>query len=97
VIGASEEEVEARLATGRNRASMTEAEREPGMPRLLTTHYNIPSVEAVAYVIVAGTPPQLVAYYQSLIDAGMQYFIVGGIRDTDSVRLFAQGVVQQLA
>src|SRR4029079_14894832 len=38
-----------------------EGEREPGMPRRLTAHYRMASMEDVPHVIVAGTPPQLIA------------------------------------
>ena len=89
--------MEAKLAARPNRADMVEAPREPGLPRRLTAHYRIPSIEHVANVTVAGTPPQLVAYYRALVDAGMRYFIVGPDGDPETLRLLAEEVVPHLA
>ena len=45
---------------------------------------------------MAGTPPQFVAYYRALLDAGMRYFIVGPDGDPETVRLLAEAVVPYL-
>ena len=58
-----------------------------------TAHYRIPSVEHVATMAVAGTPPQLLAYYQALVGSGMRYFIVSYGRDEETLRLLAWDVV----
>ena len=84
--------VEAKLVARPNRAELVEAEREPGRPRRFTAHSRIPSVEHVATMTVAGPPPQPLAYYQALVDAGMRYFIVSYGRDDETLRLLARDV-----
>lgn len=95
VLGATDEEVEARLAKRPNRAEMVEAEREPGMPRAFTSHYRYASVEHLASTTVAGTPEQLAEYYRRVVEAGMRYFIVGGL-DPETARLFAEEVIPRV-
>ena len=95
VLGATEEEVEAKLARRPNRAQMTEAQREPGLPRVFTSHYRYASVEHLASTTVVGTPVQLAEYYRRLVDAGMRYFVVSGL-DTESARLFAGEVIPRV-
>jgi alkanesulfonate monooxygenase SsuD/methylene tetrahydromethanopterin reductase-like flavin-dependent oxidoreductase (luciferase family) len=48
--------------------------------------------------VVAGTPEQVVSYYQSYADAGMQYFIaqVLDARDEETFRLLAQKVMPRI-
>ena len=48
--------------------------------------------------VVAGTPEQIVSYYQSYADAGMQYFIaqVLDARDEETFRLLAQEVMPRI-
>src|SRR5215218_5036341 len=48
--------------------------------------------------VVAGTPEQIVSYYQSYADAGMQYFIaqVLDARDEETFRLLAQKVMPRI-
>jgi alkanesulfonate monooxygenase SsuD/methylene tetrahydromethanopterin reductase-like flavin-dependent oxidoreductase (luciferase family) len=96
VVAETEAAVEAALAARPNRADMVEAPREPGLPRRLTAYYRSPSIEHVANVTVAGTPPQLVAYYRALIAAGLRYFVVSPSGDPETVRLMADAVVPQL-
>jgi alkanesulfonate monooxygenase SsuD/methylene tetrahydromethanopterin reductase-like flavin-dependent oxidoreductase (luciferase family) len=95
-IAATEEAVEAKLATRADRATMTEDDREPGRPRQFTTHYRYPTVEHFTYKVTAGTPAQMVAYYRDLIDAGMQYFIVGCGQDAEVLRVLAEEVIPHL-
>ena len=97
VLGETEAAVEAALDARPNRADVVEAPREPGLPRRLTAYYRSPSIEHVANVTVAGTPPQFVAYYRALIDAGMRYFVVGPADDPAALRLLAEEVVPHLA
>ena len=97
VIAEDEAAVEAKLAARPSRADMVEAPREPGLPRRLTAYYRAPSIEHVANITVAGTPPQFVAYYRALIDAGMRYFVVGPDDVPASLRLLAEEVVPHLA
>ena len=97
VYGTDEAAVEAKLAARPRRAEMVEAPREPGLPRRLTAYYRVPSIEHVANVTVAGTPPQLVAYYQALIAAGMRYFVVSPSGDPEALRLMAEEVMPRLA
>jgi alkanesulfonate monooxygenase SsuD/methylene tetrahydromethanopterin reductase-like flavin-dependent oxidoreductase (luciferase family) len=97
LVGATDDAVEALLAALSARTRLTELPQEPGLPRHFTTHYTVPSVEDVAYVITAGTPAQLVAYYRALVQAGMQYFIVPLGNDPETVRLFAEQVVPQVS
>jgi alkanesulfonate monooxygenase SsuD/methylene tetrahydromethanopterin reductase-like flavin-dependent oxidoreductase (luciferase family) len=97
VVAEDEAAVEAKLAARPNRTEMVEAPREPGLPRRLTAYYRIPSIEHVANLTVAGTPPQFVAYYRALIDAGMRYFVVGPDGDPETARLLAEAVVPHLA
>ena len=44
---------------------------------------------------VVGTPAQVAAYYQSLVEAGMQYFVVQTLdaADTESIELLAREVI----
>jgi alkanesulfonate monooxygenase SsuD/methylene tetrahydromethanopterin reductase-like flavin-dependent oxidoreductase (luciferase family) len=97
VVGATEAEVDTKLATRADRATMTEAPREAGLPRRFTTHYDVPSVEDVAYVVTAGTPAQLASYYRALVGAGMRYFIVATGHDEQTMRLLAEEVVPHVA
>jgi alkanesulfonate monooxygenase SsuD/methylene tetrahydromethanopterin reductase-like flavin-dependent oxidoreductase (luciferase family) len=48
--------------------------------------------------VVAGTPEQVVPYYQSYADAGMQYFVVQVLdaRDEETVRLLAREVMPRI-
>jgi alkanesulfonate monooxygenase SsuD/methylene tetrahydromethanopterin reductase-like flavin-dependent oxidoreductase (luciferase family) len=96
VPGETEAAVEATLAARPNRAETVEAPRAPGLPRRLTSHYRLPSIEHVANVLVAGTPPQLVAYYRALVAAGMRYFIVQCGQDPAALRLLAEEVLPHL-
>jgi alkanesulfonate monooxygenase SsuD/methylene tetrahydromethanopterin reductase-like flavin-dependent oxidoreductase (luciferase family) len=97
VLRETDAAVEAALAARSNRADMVEAPREPGLPRRLTAYYRSPSLEHVANVTVAGTPPQFVAYYRALIAAGLRYFVVCPSGDPETVRLVAEAVVPHLA
>ena len=101
LLAEAEAAVEAALAARPNRADMVEAPREPGLPRRLTSYYRLPSLEHVANIAVAGTPPQFVAYFRALIDAGMRYFVVGPEGDPETVRLtvrlLAEAVMPHLA
>ena len=45
--------------------------------------------------LVGGTPRELVAYYQALVDAGMQYFVAMN-PSPDTMRLLAQRVIPEL-
>src|SRR5262245_53541027 len=81
----------ARLGVGQRE----EAQRKPGMPRLVTAHLDF-GVD-IPYVIVAGTPPQLIVYYRQLVEAGMRYFIVSCGSDLETLRILAQGVMPQVA
>jgi hypothetical protein len=44
---------------------------------------------------VVGTPAQVSAYYQSLVDAGMEYFVVQTLdaADTETIELLAREVI----
>jgi alkanesulfonate monooxygenase SsuD/methylene tetrahydromethanopterin reductase-like flavin-dependent oxidoreductase (luciferase family) len=92
----TEAALDAKLAARPGQAALVEAPREPGLPRRLAGHYRVPSVEHAAYVNVAGTPAQLVAYYQGLVDAGMRYFILGSGTDAETLRLLADAVIPRL-
>lgn len=72
------------IGTGRRE----EGQREPGMPRQVTAHLS--GGLDIRYVTVAGTPPQLIAYYQRLVDAGMRYFIVSCGSDLETLPLFGR-------
>jgi hypothetical protein len=50
----------------------------------------------IPHVIVAGTPPQLIAYYRRLVAAGMRYFIVSCGSDMETLRILAQDVMPQV-
>jgi alkanesulfonate monooxygenase SsuD/methylene tetrahydromethanopterin reductase-like flavin-dependent oxidoreductase (luciferase family) len=97
VLAETEAAVEAKLATRADRAEMLEAPREPGLPRRLTSYYRFPSIEHVANIIVAGTPPQLVAYYRALAGAGMRYFIVSVGSDPEALRLLGEAVMPHVS
>ena len=73
-----------------------EAPREPGLPRVVTGHYRIPSIEHVTNAVVAGTPAQLVAYYRALVAAGMRYFVVQCGQDAEALRLLGEEVAPSL-
>jgi alkanesulfonate monooxygenase SsuD/methylene tetrahydromethanopterin reductase-like flavin-dependent oxidoreductase (luciferase family) len=47
---------------------------------------------------VAATPPQAVAHYQALADAGIQYFVIQlpDAADQETIRLFAEQVIPKL-
>jgi alkanesulfonate monooxygenase SsuD/methylene tetrahydromethanopterin reductase-like flavin-dependent oxidoreductase (luciferase family) len=92
--GETEAAVAAKLAARADADQLSEAEPEPGMPRQFTTRYRRPGAEHIAHRFVAGTPPQLVAYYQALVAAGMRYFIVSG--DGETLRLLAEEVIPHL-
>jgi alkanesulfonate monooxygenase SsuD/methylene tetrahydromethanopterin reductase-like flavin-dependent oxidoreductase (luciferase family) len=96
VAAETEAGVVAKLAARLARPGTEEAERQPGLPRRLILRYGLPSVEDVAYVVVAGTPEQLVTYYRSLMGAGMRYFITQCGTDEETVRLLAEAVVPRL-
>jgi len=96
VLAETEAAVEAKLAARPNLAGAVEAAREPGLPRRLTVYYRIPSLEHVANITVAGTPAQLVAYYQALAGAGMRYFIVNVGSDPEALRLLGEAVMPHL-
>ena len=78
-----------------DRLTSQETQREPGQPRLVTAHLDF-GVD-IPYVRVAGTPPQLVAYYRRLVGAGMRYFIVSCLSDMETLRILAQEVMPQVA
>ncbi len=48
---------------------------------------------------IAGTPERMIAYYQSLVDAGIQYFLIGTLDATDeeTIRLMAECVIPAVA
>ncbi len=48
--------------------------------------------------VVAGTPEEAVAYYQELVEAGLQYFVVETLdaADEETIRLLAEQVVPQV-
>ena len=45
--------------------------------------------------VVGGTPRELIAYYQTLVDAGMQYFVAMS-PSPDTMRLLAERVIPEL-
>lgn len=47
---------------------------------------------------VVGTPAQVSAYYQSLVDAGMEYFVVQILdaADTETIELLAHEVIPRV-
>jgi alkanesulfonate monooxygenase SsuD/methylene tetrahydromethanopterin reductase-like flavin-dependent oxidoreductase (luciferase family) len=47
---------------------------------------------------VVGTPAQVAAYYQSLVDAGMEYFVVQTLdaADTETIELLAREVIPRV-
>ena len=47
---------------------------------------------------VVGTPAQVAAYYQSLVDAGMEYFVVQTLdaADTETIEMLARGVIPRV-
>jgi len=47
---------------------------------------------------VAATPPQAIAHYQALADAGIQYFVIQlpNAADQETMRLFAEQVIPHL-
>jgi alkanesulfonate monooxygenase SsuD/methylene tetrahydromethanopterin reductase-like flavin-dependent oxidoreductase (luciferase family) len=96
VVGKTEAAVDAKLAARLSRATATEAEREPGMPRQLTSRYSFASIEHLSSTLIAGTPPQMLAYYRTLAEAGMQYFIVNCGQDHEALRLLGEEVVPRL-
>jgi alkanesulfonate monooxygenase SsuD/methylene tetrahydromethanopterin reductase-like flavin-dependent oxidoreductase (luciferase family) len=48
---------------------------------------------------IAGTPERMIAYYRSLVDAGIQYFLIGTLdgADEETVRLMAERVIPAVA
>jgi alkanesulfonate monooxygenase SsuD/methylene tetrahydromethanopterin reductase-like flavin-dependent oxidoreductase (luciferase family) len=48
-----------------------------------------------ANFVVAGTPQDVVMYYQAFVDAGIQYFVVQMLdaADSQTIRLLAEQVV----
>ena len=54
--------------------------------------------EEQRYSRVVGTPAQVVAYYQSLVDAGMEYFVVQTLdaADTETIELLAREVMPRV-
>jgi len=53
---------------------------------------------ALSGFAVAATPPQAVAHYQALADAGIQYFVIQlpDAADQETIRLFAEQVIPNL-
>jgi hypothetical protein len=47
---------------------------------------------------VVGTPAQVATYYQSLVDAGMEYFVVQTLDagDTETIELLAREVIPRV-
>ena len=47
---------------------------------------------------VVGTPAQVAAYYQSLVDAGIEYFVVQTLdaADTETIELLAREVMPRI-
>jgi alkanesulfonate monooxygenase SsuD/methylene tetrahydromethanopterin reductase-like flavin-dependent oxidoreductase (luciferase family) len=95
IAAETEAALDAKLAGRGDAAQLAEAQREPGLPRLVTAHFDW-GVD-IAYVIVAGTPAQLIAYYRRLVEAGMRYFIVSCGSDMETLRILAQDVMPQVA
>jgi alkanesulfonate monooxygenase SsuD/methylene tetrahydromethanopterin reductase-like flavin-dependent oxidoreductase (luciferase family) len=48
------------------------------------------------YLVLNGDPKGAVAHYRALVDAGVRYFIVVGLADTQALRLFAEQVVPEV-
>ena len=67
-----------------------------GQPQRVTVHYTFPSLEDAPYATVAGTPPQLVAHYRALTEAGMRYFSVRYGHDEETLHLLAETVLPHL-
>ena len=64
------------------------------MPRELRTHHALPTPDKMPFIIVAGTPEEVTAYFRVLVDAGVQYVIVHA-PDTETMRLLAEQVMPQ--
>jgi alkanesulfonate monooxygenase SsuD/methylene tetrahydromethanopterin reductase-like flavin-dependent oxidoreductase (luciferase family) len=54
--------------------------------------------EEQRYSRVVGSPETVAAYYQNLVDAGMQYFVVQILdaRDTETIQLLASDVIPRV-
>jgi alkanesulfonate monooxygenase SsuD/methylene tetrahydromethanopterin reductase-like flavin-dependent oxidoreductase (luciferase family) len=49
------------------------------------------------YLVLHGDPQGAATHFRTLVDAGVRYFIVVGLRDTQALRLFAERVVPEVA
>ena len=93
LLGETEAAVTAKLAARQLPADTVEGERPPGFPRRLRVPIGLPSLGPASATLVADTPPQLVAYYRALVEAGMRYFIVHCSREAETLRLLGEAVV----
>jgi hypothetical protein len=61
----------------------------------LDYYYPAGSNEEQQFSRVVGTPAQVAAYYQSLVGAGMEYFVVQTLdaADTETIELLAREVI----
>jgi alkanesulfonate monooxygenase SsuD/methylene tetrahydromethanopterin reductase-like flavin-dependent oxidoreductase (luciferase family) len=67
--------------------------------RAKLTHYYPEGInEEQQFSRVVGTPGQVAAYFQSLVDAGMQYFVVQTLdaADTETIELLAREVIPRV-
>lgn len=70
----------------------TEAALQAKLERLLA-HVSRERLESLRPSMVTGTPAQVIAFYQTLADAGLQYFIAGVLPDEETVRLLGEHVL----
>jgi len=70
------------------------AEDEAGVQRKLRHYFSDGLDDTWQRAVVAGTPAEVVSYYQSYADAGMQYFIAQTLDagDHETIRLLAEEV-----
>ena len=97
VLAESESGVQTKLDALASGQPLDERAREAGMPRQFTTQYAVPSPTPIRYVLVAGTPLQVTAYYRSLVEAGIRYFIVQCRSDGETIRLLAEKVMRDVS
>jgi len=93
IVAKTEAGVQAKLDAMTGGPPLVEAARTPGMPRVLHTYHALLTPEPIPYIIVAGTPEDMTAYFRVLVDAGVRYVIVRPEGGAETVRLVAEHVM----
>jgi alkanesulfonate monooxygenase SsuD/methylene tetrahydromethanopterin reductase-like flavin-dependent oxidoreductase (luciferase family) len=96
ILAESDEAVVAKLEQHATSSPIASIEKVPGMPRVVSTCYGVPSPEPIPLQIIAGTPREMIAYCRGLVDAGARYIIVRCQNDAESLRLLGEQVMPEL-